>query len=168
MDKSFEIHVVKSRFCLQCGYMLTTPGLLCEECAKKILPDVDDPVASHLGNYKAGWVYSLQDFVDAITDPLNPPPVSEFYHQCGRYRLNVFLNRYSELQIWLSQHYPEFADVMKRVMSEYQYQWASDEILRSMGAEIEERAKEYTWRDRYGKQVESRRDDRRTGKIVPR
>ena len=49
MDKSFEIHVVKSRFCLQCGERLTTPGLLCEECAKKILPDVDDPVASHIG-----------------------------------------------------------------------------------------------------------------------
>ena len=56
---------------------------------------------------------------------------------------------------------------MKQVMSKYQYQWASDEILRNMGAEIEERAKEYTWRDRYGKQVESRWDDRRTGKIVP-
>lgn len=170
MDKSYEIHIVKSRFCLQCGKRLdvpmAAPGFLCDECAKKIMPDIEDPVASHIGNYKAGWVYNLQDFLEAITDPLNPSPLSEFYHQCGRYRLNVFLNRYGELRIWLSQNYPAFEVVMKRIMSKYQYQWASDEILRNMGAEIEECAKEHIRRDRYGKQAESRRDDGGAGKIV--
>lgn len=86
---------------------------------------------------------TLQSFVDAVSRTLTPEPDTYYYRVNGRGRLNAFMELYGNSRPYLLANYPEFANEIAGMITEYQLNWADINMLHTFGTAIKQKAVAY-------------------------